>query len=236
MDFFSIMIILIALVVFVFIVLIAFVMKKSKDVKTQEFLEAERKELLQNVLKKRKKLGSHKTGFYSQITNAMTFQRTVAVTNSKIAGLVYDTNRKPIVAFERVERGLNVKGQLVAVTKKQQFVYEFQGLEITLFCDSELLGSWDTKGILYDVNKKAIGQLKRIQETNSLILHNKTIATIEKAPVYNDAISEVSEVFEEMNYGTPLLSLENSPTSTEETWLTALTIFEITFFGNPRVA
>jgi len=238
MDFFTIMIILITLVVFVFIVLIAFVMKKSKDVKNEALLEAERKEMLQNVLKKRKKLVSHTTDFYLHITNAMTFQRTVAVTNMKVSGLVYNANRKPIVAFERMERSMNAKVQLVAVTKKQKFVYECKGFEITLFCDGDLLGFWDKKGTLYDADKKTIGQFKRAQATNSVILNGKTIATIEKAPIYttNNDVSDVSEVFDDMSYGSPLLTLNDTPTKTETIWLTALAIFEITFFGNPRIA
>ncbi|MEM6686025.1 MAG: hypothetical protein AAF617_09605 [Bacteroidota bacterium] len=238
MDFFTIMIILITLVVFVFIVLIAFVMKKSKDVKNDAFLEDERNKMLQNVLKKRKKLIPHTSDFYLQITDAMTFQSTAAVTNTKISGLLYNTQRKSIAAFERIERGASTKGQLVAITKKHTFRYEFQQLEITFFCDDELVGSLDKTGILYDTDKKAIGQYKRIQDTNAVILHNKTIATLQKAAVYDnlDAVSEVSKVFEEFNYGTPLLSVDESLTPEAKKWLTALAIFEITFYGNTLVA
>ncbi|MCH2195094.1 MAG: hypothetical protein MK119_13320 [Kordia sp.] len=237
MDFFTIMIILITLVVFVFIVLIAFVMKKSKDVKNEGFLEAERKEMLQNVVKKRKKLIPHKAEYYLQITDAMTFQRIEDVRSIRISGLLYNTSRKPIVAFERVERGKNATGQLVALTKKQEFIYEFLGLDISIICDGELLGTWDSKGILNDANKKTIGKLQRTQETNTLSLHDRNLASIKKAPLYDHIakISEVSEVFEGLNNGTSLLTLNDTPNTEEENWVLALGIFEIAFYGNTTV-
>ncbi|WP_298520366.1 hypothetical protein [uncultured Kordia sp.] len=240
MDFFTIMIILITLVVFVFIVLIAFVLKKSKDVKTQEFLENERTELRQNLLKKRKKLLSYKAELYLQITDAMTFTRTTAVTNEKISGLLYNKQQKPIIAFERVERSMNTTGQLIAMTKKQEFVYEFQGMHIKLFCDDILLGTWDKSGILYDANKKRFGQFKRTAATTDtqfpLILNNRQIASIKKAPLYDGITSSsVTQVFDELNFGASLLTLDDIPNPTEENWLLALTIFEITFYGNTTV-
>ncbi|AXG71421.1 hypothetical protein KORDIASMS9_03678 [Kordia sp. SMS9] len=238
MDFFTIMIILITLVVFVFIVLIAFVMKKSKDVKNDAFLETARKEMLQRILKKRKKLVPHKADFYLQITDAMTFERTAAVTNSKISGFLYNTHQKPIVAFERVDRGLNAKGQLVAVTKKHEFVYEFLGETITVFFDNSLLGSWNQSGKIFNADQKGIGQLKFSEDSKTLVLNDRTVATILKAPLY-DTISntnDVSYIFEELTLGTSLLSLHEKPTVKEEKWLTALAIFEITFYGNTPVA
>jgi hypothetical protein len=238
MDFFTIMIILITLVVFVFIVLIAFVMKKSKDTASQEFFETERKGMLQNVAKRRKKLVAHKAEFYLQLTNAMVFERVTDVRTITISGTLYNTDRKPIVAFERVERGKNATGQLVAMTKKQTFVYEFLDADFTIFCDGKLLGSWNKSGVLLDVNQRKIGAFKRTTTVHNLILNDRTIATVQKAPLHDHIarITEVSEVFEELNHGTSLLSLNDSPTAEEEKWLTALVIFEITFYGNTPVA
>lgn len=238
MDFFTVMIILITLVVFVFIVLIAFVMKKSKDVRNQEFLDAERQQMRQTVQKKRKKLASHKADVYLQVTNAMTFERVADIRSITIAGLLHTTQQKPIVAFERVERGLNVKGQLVAMTKKHEILYEFLGENSTVFFDDTLLGSWDKSGKLLNADKKVIGHLKISEDTKILVLNERTLATIQKAPSY-DTISnttEVSHIFEELKLGTSLLSLHEKPTLEEEKWLTALAIFEITFYGNTTVA
>ncbi|MGH1385301.1 hypothetical protein [Kordia sp.] len=240
MDFFTIMIILITLVVFVFIVLISFVLKKSKDVKTQEFLEEERKKLRQTLLKKRKKLLPYKDELYLQITNAMTFERLAEVRSINITGYLYTKHQKPIVAFERVERGMNTKGQLIAITKKQEFVYEFQGSDITLFCDDTLLGSWDKSGILYDADKKRIGHAKRsVNQDNEyvLVIHKRDIASIKIAPLYDavEKTSSVSHIFEELNLGTSLLSLHCSPSLNEEKWILPLLIFEMAFYGNTTV-
>ncbi|PTX61686.1 hypothetical protein C8N46_104330 [Kordia periserrulae] len=233
MDFFTIMIIVISLVVFVFIVLIAFVMKKSKDVENAAFSETERTEIRQKLLKKRKKLAPYKADFYLEVTNAMTFQRTQAVTNLKISGLLYNKLQKPIVAFTRVERAMNAKGLLIAVTKKYVFRYEFLKQQITFFCDDELLGNMNASGSIANTDNKNIGQLKRTSETNSITLNNRVIADIQKAPLY-DSISnktDVTAIFEEHNFGSSLLSLHNSPTTEEEKWLIALAIFEIGYYG-----
>lgn len=241
MDFFTIMIILITLVVFVFIVLISFVLKKSKDVKTQEFLEEELKKLRQDVLKKRKKLLAYKDELYLQITNAMTFERLADVRSIQTTGFLYNKHQKPIVAFERVERGMNTKGQLIAVTKKQEFVYEFLGSDITLFCDDTLLGSWDKSGILYDADKKQIGHAKRsVNEKNEyvLVINKRDVASIKTAPLYDtiENTSSVAHIFEELNFGTSLLALNDSPSLNEEKWLLPLLIFEMAFYGNTPVA
>ena len=240
MDFFTIMIILITLVVFVFIVLISFVLKKSKDVKTQEFLEEERKKLRDNVSKKRKKLLPYKDELYLQITNAMTFERLAEVRRIHTTGFLYNKHQKPIVAFERVERGMNAKGQIIAITKKQEFVYEFQGSEITLFSDDTLLGSWDKSGILYDADKKRIGHAKRVSNENNeyaLVINKHTVATIKTAPLYDtiENTSSVTHIFEELNFGASLLALNGSPSLKEEKWLLPLLIFEMAFYGNTTV-
>jgi hypothetical protein len=233
MDFFTIMIILISLVVFVFIVLIAFVMKKSKDVENDAFLETERAEIHQKLFKKRKKLAPHKGKFYLEITNAMTFQRAQAVTNLKISGLLYNTNQKPIVAFTRVERAMNAKGLLIALTKKHIFSYEFLNQQVTVFCDDVLLGNINASGSIANADNKTIGKRKRASETNAITLNNRVVAELQKAPLY-DAVSnttDIDTIIEEYNFGTSLLSLHDAPTKEEEKWLTALAIFEITYYG-----
>jgi hypothetical protein len=238
MDFFTVMIILITLVVFVFIILIAFVMKKGKDTKEAAFLEAERTQMLQRVSKKRKKLIAPKATIYKQLTDAMTFERVEDVRTITLSGTLHNSEGKSVVAFERIERGLRFTGQLVAMTKKQTFVYEFENREITIFCEDELLGFWTKAGLLLNAEKQQIGTLKRTTTTHELILNNRKLATIQKAPSYDHIarITEVSEVFKELKYGTSLLSIHDAPTKDEEKWLTALAIFEITFYGNTPVA
>lgn len=243
MDFFTIMIILITLVVFVFIVLISFVLKKSKDVKNEAFLEDERKLMLQNVLKRRKKLVPYKTDLQLQITDAMTFERSEDVRSIHTTGFLYNTQQKPIVAFERVERGKNATGQLVAITKKQTFAFTFLGLNISLFCDDVLLGTWDNSGNIYNSDKQQIGHAKR--PTNStershfpLVMNQREIAQLQTAPLYDtiENTSTVSTIFEELNFGALVLSKTTSSSLEEEKWLLALAIFEVTFYGNMPVA
>lgn len=250
--FFIVMIILILLVLVGFTILIAFVIKKSTTPKTKEFIENERNTMRQNVLKERKKLAAHTSKMYQQVTDAMIFDYKKAVTYAKITGLIMNEHRKPIVAFERVERGMHTKGHLIAMTKKQEFLFEFTGLEATFYIENELLGRFDKAGTIYDANGQTIGHAKHpvkasfdiefFKKTHvrmgeglfPLILNGRQLATINVAPNYDDLghISSVSKVFDELGFGTPIITLTDSPTTTEENWLLAFAIFETAFHGN----
>ncbi|WP_420573542.1 hypothetical protein [Kordia sp.] len=246
--------IIVLMILFVggFAVLIAFVIKKSTTPKTKEFIEDERNKMRQNVLQKRKKLAAHKTEMYREVTDAMTYNYTKAVTYAKISGFIYNENRKPVVAFERIERGMNTKGHLVAMTKKQTFLFEFTGLAATFYCDNALLGSFDTSGTIYDANQQAIGHAKHpikasfhvdfFKRTHHrlgeglfpLTLNGRKLATINVSPNYDDIAYDftVSSVFDGLGFGTPIITLTDTPTKEEENWLLAFAIFETAFHGN----
>jgi len=248
--FFTIIIILTVLVVAGFAILIAFVINKSSATETEEFIENEKQQLHENVLKKRKKLHSIKTETFREITNAMTFHDTQAVTYNKLSGTIYTKNRKPIVAFERIKRGAQ-KGQLYAMTKKQTVYFYFTEEETTVYCDDILLGQFDKTGTIYNANKTVIGHAKHpikttfdIQEFKKqqdilgkglfpLTLNTRQLATIQVAPNYTQIASTptLATVFDELNFGTPIITLTDTPTAEEEKWLLAFAIFETAFHG-----
>lgn len=251
-SFFTIIIILTIVFVFGFTVLIAFVLKKSTAPKTAEFIKNEKQQMYTNVLKKRKELQLHKTAMYRQITDAMVFNFTKAVTYYKLSGVILNENRKPIVAFERIERGMHTKGHLYAITKKQTFYFDFTGLEATFYCDEKLLGRVDKSGTIYDANDIAIGHAKhpikasfdlQLFKTSHhrlgeglfpLILNNREIATINVAPNYDDIAynPSVEKVFDELGFGLPIITPTDTPTAEEENWLLAFAIFETAFHGH----
>lgn len=253
-TFFIVFIIFGILIVGGFIVLIAFVIKKLAEPKTAEFVAKEKKEMHVNVLKKRKELGPHKSKMYSQVTDAMVFNYKKAVTYAKLSGIILNENRKPIVAFERIERGVKTKGHMYAMTKKDEFYFDFTGLDATFYSNGELLGRFDTAGIIYDKNDQAIGKAKHPIKASfdlhlfktthhrlgeglfPLTMNNRELATINVAPNY-DNISyghSVTSVFDDLGFGTPIITLtENEqPTPEEEKWLLAFAIFETAFHGH----
>jgi len=251
-SFFTIIIILTIVVVFGFSVLIAFVIKKYKDPKTAEFIANEKQEMFANVLKKRKELHPHKAELYRQVTDAMVFNYTKAVTYNKLSGVILNENRKPIVAFERIERGIDAKGHLYATTKKQTFYFVFKGLEATFYCDEKLLGRFDKSGTIYDATDTEIGHAKHPIKASfdlqlfttekhrlgeglfPLTLNDRELATIHVAPNY-DAIGynpSVEKIFDELGFGTPIITLFDTPTAEEENWLLAFAIFETAFHGH----
>lgn len=251
-TFFIIFLIFGLLVIVGFIILIAFIIKKSTEPKSKEFISKEKDKMYQNVLKKRKNLGSHTSNMYAQVTDAMTFNYVKAVTYAKLSGVIFNENRKQIVAFERIERGMHTKGHLYATTKKQLFYYEFTGLEATFYCDGDLLGRFDKTGIIYDKNNQEIGKAKHPIKASfnlelfktsyhrlgdgvfPLTLNGRNLATIHVAPNYDDINygNTVAEVFENLGFGKPIIKLNDTPTAEEENWLLAFAIFETAFHGH----
>ncbi len=254
-TFFIVFIIFGILIVGGFIVLIAFVIKKLSEPKTAEFIAKEKKEMHANVLKKQKELGPHKAKMYTQVTDAMVFNYTKAVTYAKLSGIILNENRKPIIAFERIERSsMHTKGHMYAMTKKQEFYFDFTGLEATFYCDGILLGRFDKAGTIYNANEQKIGHAKHPIKASfdlhlfktthhrlgeglfPLTMNNRELATINVAPNYDDISygHSVTSVFDDLGFGTPIIALtENEqPTQEEEKWLLAFAIFETAFHGH----
>lgn len=235
-----------------FAVLIAFVIKKTIEPKSKEFISKEKDKMYQNVLKKRKELSPHKAKMYQQVTDAMSFNYVKGVTHARLSGVILNENRQSIVAFERIERGFHTKGHMHAMTKKQQFYYEFTGLEATFYCDDTLLGRFDKEGNIYDENDQLIGKAKHPIKASfkieffkttkhrlgeglfPLVLNGRELATINVAPNYDDINygHSVSDVFDGLGFGTPIITLKDEPTPKEENWLLAFAIFETAFHGH----
>ncbi|WP_298421366.1 hypothetical protein [uncultured Kordia sp.] len=237
-----------------FMVLIAFVIKKLSEPKTTKFIENEKDTMYASVLKKRKDLMSDKTKMYAQITDAMVFNYKKAVTYYKLSGTILNENRKPVVVFERIERGVSTTGHMHAMTKKKEFYFSFTGLEAMFYCEGKLLGRFDKSGTIYNPDGKEIGHAKHpikasfhidfFKRTNHrlgegvfpLTLHGRKLATINVAPNYDDISygHSVSSVFDHLGFGTPIIMLSENetPTKEEEDWLLAFAIFETAFHGH----
>ena len=252
---FTFVLVLMFFVVFVLAVMVAFVLKKSSQHKTKEFIQNEQQSMREALLKKRKKLNTHHKELYQQVTDAMTFDVEDAVTYLKISGFIYNEQRKPIVAFQRIERGMYEKGHLIAVTKKQEFLFEFHGLEVIFYVDSELFGRIDKKGQLFDSHEELIGKATHPLSANfsidhfkrshprekdrrfPLILNGREVAMINVAPNYGQIpeCTTVSDAFDIQEFGTPIISVSDTPDTTEEIWLLAFAIFETAYHGKQLV-
>jgi hypothetical protein len=68
----------------------------------------------------------------------------------------------------------------------------------------------------------------------SLTLNGRQLATINVAPNYDNIKynPSIKSVFEELGFGTPIITLSDTPTAEEEKWLLAFAIFETAFHGH----
>ncbi|WP_162199698.1 hypothetical protein [Kordia zhangzhouensis] len=243
------------IVIFILAVMVAFIIKKSSQHKSQEFIENERQQMRDSLLKKRKKLSPHTADLYKKVTDAMIFETEDAVTYLKTSGFIYSEQQKPLIAFERIERGMYEKGHIIAFTKKQEFLFEFHGSEVIFYVDGELLGRLDKKGQLADSHEQIIGKATHPLHTTfginfykrshtrtneglfPLIMNGRKLASISVAPNYGEIGQRitVSDVFDTLEFGTPIISLLDTPNAIEEKWLLAFAIFETVFHGKKLI-
>ena len=223
------------------------VIKKSVTPKTPEYIANEQKEMRDRISAKKADLETWEGKSYKDVTSAMQYQRKKTTTNY-LKGIVYSPDRKPIVAFDRVERGLTAKGYMYASTKQDDLFFEFDDCYFKFFFNGDLLGEVKCSGEIFDSHGKAIGKAKHPTKVSfnismfrfrsgdnkfPLQLNGKHLANIWVAPNYGEQGSTNLElIFNENQWGQPIIELLEEPSPEEEKWLLSFAIFEIAFHGH----
>lgn len=223
------------------------VMKKSLTPKTPEYIANEQKEMRDRIEVKKSELTPWQGHSYKDITSAMQCQWKKTTTNY-LKGIVYSPNREPLVAFDRVERGLTAKGYMYASTTQDDFFFEFDDCHFKFFINGEKLGEVQCSGSIVHAQGKVIGHAKHPTKASfhvamfrfrsgdnkyPLKLNGRHLANIWVAPNYGEENhSSLEFIFNENQWGQPILEMEAEPTAEEEKWLLAFAIFEITFHGH----
>lgn len=239
-TFFIVMIILTIVVVGGFSVLIAFVLNKASKGKNAKFLEEEKQEMKATTLKNKKKLISFpQKELYKQVSNAMTYEYSESVTHNKLSGRLYAPNKKPIAVFTKIQRDFYATGHIYVMTKSSEIYYEFSPKTVKITLNDAFLGELKKDGSISDADNTKIGTSKRPMESSSanqsfpLAFNGRNLAMINTSANYANISKEISlkTIFEELKLGTPILTLENTPTQEEEKWLLSLALFEVVFHG-----
>ena len=229
------------------IALIVWVIRKSTKPKTKEFIDKEKSEMLNRVIEMKPKLSPWKEYSYQDITSAMMFKYKTGITNT-LKGKIYAPDQKPIVAFDRVERGMAANGYMFAATSEFNIFFEIKVNEFKIKFNNEWLGHVGKSGKISDTTGKEIGNalhpikvsfnvaiFKFRSGDNKFPLHmnGRHLASIWVAPNYSeDTPSSLSLIFNENNWGQPILQMHDQPTKEEEKWLISLAILETAFHGH----
>ena len=223
------------------------IIKKSVTPKTDDYIQNEKKEMEARVQAQIAELEPMNGLDYNAVTSAMqyTYKKTTSV---YIKGKVFSPERKPIIAFDRVERGLTGAGYLIAASSSFSLWIDFDDRYMKYTLNGELLGEVLPSGDLVNANGEKIGSAYHPTKVSfyvanftfrsgdnffPLALNGRTLANIYVAPNYgaeNPASMEV--IFNQNQWGLPILHLLEKPTEEEERWLMALAVTEIALHGH----
>ncbi|MEO0404756.1 MAG: hypothetical protein AAF193_07795 [Bacteroidota bacterium] len=241
------------LFIFIFLIFIAggiffivWIIKLATKPKSAQFVQNEQKAMQDKVLKKKSDLTPWQGHTYMDITSAMMYTYVKGFSN-KLKGKIFSPNRNAIVVFDRVERGMAANGYMYASSTDFDIFYEINVDQFKIKFNDELLGEIRKSGDII-VNGAKIGNAKHPPKAsfsvsfvrfrsgdNKFPLHmnGRHLATIWVAPNYSDH-SHVSMqfIFNENNYGQPILEMHDKPTPEEEKWLLSLAILETAFHGH----
>jgi hypothetical protein len=229
------------------VALIVWVIRKSTKPKSNEFVVNEKQEMLKRVEEMKPELSPWSNYSYQDITSAMMFKYKMGMSNT-LKGKIYAPDQKPIVAFDRVERGLAANGYMFAATSEFNVYFDIKVNEFKIKFNDVWLGHISKTGKIRDTTGKEIGSaqhpikasfniamFKYRSGDNKFPLHmnGRLLASIWVAPNYSEgAPSSISLIFNENNWGQPILQLHDQPTKEEEKWLTSLAILETAFHGH----
>lgn len=247
----GIVFILIALAMLVgfagFIFLIVFIIRKTTKPKTKEEKASEQQRMQEKVRGMKADLTPWEGHTHEDITSAMMYKYIKGFSN-KLSGKIYSPNRKPVVAFDRVERGMAANGYMFASTTDVDLYYEINVDQFKIKYNGEYLGQIQSSGNILNAKGETIGHAKHPKKASfsvevfhfrsgknqfPLTMNGRQLATIWVAPNYSDRTHvSMSLIFNENNYGQPILSMHDMPTEEEKKWLLALAILETAFHGH----
>ena len=223
------------------------VVKKSLTPKSAEFIADEKQTMKAKVQSMKPSLSAWGNHTYQDITSAMTFKAVRATTN-KLTGKIYSPKREPLIAFDRMERGLAANGYMFASSSDFDLYYDINIRHFRIKFNDEYLGEVLTSGDILDKDKNKIGHanhpvkvsgnigpidIRKGDRQFPLEMNGRKLATINVAPNYSNMnVSSIGLVFNENNWGQPILELHDTPNEEEEKWLLALSILETAFHGH----
>ena len=249
----------IILIIFLIIILIAFalpfigvasifgyIIKNSLTKKTPQFLANEKLEMESKVNDLKKSIISWHNRLATDITNNMDFSYQKSIT-CKLTGTVFGIDNEPIIAFQRIDRGIYTNSRILAASTDFKIYFEYSNNEIIVFYNDTYLGKIiNNSDILNDRNIK-IGSLTNRHNANSvdIVINFNKIGTINinsdrknyiNNPLYTrpNAAQDFRRRMKNYRETPPtysMVSSTNANSNEDQKWLVALTVFESIYYG-----
>lgn len=231
-----------------FAAMIGYIIKNSLQKKTPEFLHNEKIEMENKVLDLKKELQTNHLFSVDEITNDIKYSYSKAMSN-KLSGHIYSKNGLPIIAFQRIDRGIYTNSRIIASATDFKIYFEYKNNENLVFFNDEYLGKIINNTTIVNATHQPLGRFNRNNINNenrfAIELNGKPIALLfknsdRKNYIVNPRFRRVGDPVESRrhmkNYREtpPVVSLVNLTTQANEIelkWITALSVFESIYFG-----
>ncbi|MGJ8684633.1 MAG: hypothetical protein ACSHWW_08415 [Nonlabens sp.] len=226
---------------------IRWIIRKSSPNKGPEHAQNEQQQMLARVDYMKKSLVPWGNRSFTDISSYMTYKFSKGFAR-RLVGTVYSTNKEPIMAFSRVERGFKSDGYFFVGSTNFNLSYQVVDDNINVILNNESLGRITSSGEITDHHGNFLGTAKHPTKvsihtgsmryrfgdsTYEVVLNNKRLATIYVAPNYADfEHGNFSQNFNENAIGQPIIALLETPSPEEEKWLLAIAVLEIVHHGH----
>ena len=227
--------------------LIFYVIKRSTQKNTPEFLQNEKVKMEEKVQELKKNIENWKNYTPQDITNYLTYSFAKSISN-RLTGHLYSNDGSAIIAFQRIDRGLYANTRIVASSTDFKIYIEYYNNEKIFFFDDVYLGKIINNSVILDPLHKQIGTCNRQNSPNQasykIEIHSKTIAeinrnsdrkTIVKTQYYKPSRSgsnyKTRLDFREAGPSYSLIHSIDTTDNEELKWIISIAVFESIYYG-----
>lgn len=231
-----------------FAFLMYYIIKKSSDKKSPEFLLKQKNEMFKKVLETKTKLVPWKKEYLVQFSNDFNFNFLKGFAR-KFNGIIKNSDGENIIAFRRLDRGMHNDSRIVATTSEKTFYFEEKSKTnyISIFINNQFFGKIINRNLLYNDKEDRIGKISR-NITNKgiyeVVFNTKIIAEIiknsdrrmfTKNPFYDrhSSFSTDKTPYFQKNptIENSLVFVNDNLSDYEYDWVLALGIYECVYYG-----
>lgn len=228
--------------------IIGYVIKNSLQKKTPEFLHNEKIKMEEKVNDLKEKIENWHKFTVNDITNNIQFTYIKAMSN-KLWGRIYSQNNLPIIAFQRIDRGIYTNSRILASSTEFKIYFEYSNNENLVFFNDTYFGKIVNNSVILNSINVQIGKYNRNvvdsqnnylvefgAKQNALIFKNadrKNFITNPRFTRVNDPIEAKRSIknYRETPQSNSLVNISNELSGEELKWIIAISVFESIYYG-----
>lgn len=207
--------------------------------------KAERAEMINEVLSKRAKLVSWNNYSMINLRPYASYKYVRGLSKNTFSGRLIADDGQYVMAFYRIERGLDAVGSIAAATTSFQLFFIVEKDRTEFYYDQKKIGTVLKNGNIFDKDGIRIGSVNREDRSTISIgglvdihtgaigydfnLNNRIIAHFYAAPRISNFIGSLFSINE--NSGNTIIQPIKDLTEYERKWLESWTVYELVYHG-----